>query len=1109
MTPLEKIENAPDARAGSDEASSELDRAVEQFEDAWLRGERPAIEQYLLAHHPRRSELLVELVHIDLELRLKAGEAVRVEEYFSRFPDLARHEEQVLDLLGTEYELRQRRAPGDCSAEYRRRFPQLWDSLIANQAKDRRRQIRRAVRVNCPDCCQPIETFDDGTGSSVICPGCGSTFTMDRAPVHSWRTERLPQIGKFQLLDAAGRGSFGTVYRARDTELDRIVALKVPRSGQLATPEDEDRFVREARNVARLRHPGIVPVHEVGRSETFPYIVSEFIEGVTLADWLGTRRLGFRESAELIALVADAVDHAHHHGVIHRDIKPSNIILERVEASDSAHSSAGRASVAASGDWGSQEFRPRLMDFGLAHRDEGEITVTVEGQPLGTPAYMSPEQARGDAHRVDGRSDVCSLGVILYELLAGELPFRGNSRMLLHQVLTEEPRAPRRFNDRIPRDLETITLKCMAKEPSRRYGSAAELAADLRRWLAGEPIVARPIGRFGRAYRWCRRKPAQASLVAALLLIVSGVAIGFVQWQQSKLRWQRAEYRRDQERTVRLADLRQAVDALDARAVAELTAGRFDSAAHLLKQAEERCEQEPTLVELRAQLAARRDRANRVVDFYRLADDAERLEFMEHDDEATSACEAALEKLAVFEHAEWWKHLPADDLSPDRHEQLRDDAYRQLLLLGALRAKRGLLNFGSPSVAEAYRSALETIQAAQAYRPSHAARFAEAFCWIGLGQSDKVGPILELEPTSAADYYFVGIIHFWLAMLPDDPVSQFILGPYRTLGGLDFTTPRITAERMLRTAARLEPKYYWNHFWLGWSLNANRDARGAELAYNTCVAIRPDYGLGYAERAMALIRQIQEDTAEPLRTELRRRAIEDLDRAGALEPNDARIHWERALAFARLGQAAEALESAARAMELERPLPTWKGRRIYSEKREWISEAAQIAAQIAELEPSNPEAWSVQALARLGLDELETAAASADRCLELRPEHTRALAVRGTVHLQLGRFAAAAADFDAAIAQDPGCFLAVFGKARLDELTNRPSDALKAFELLGSIAVTQWQTVIGLIGEARALDRLNREQTAQSKLEMARRLDPHTIGSMTKELFADLPKSPQ
>ncbi len=333
-----------------------------------------------------------------------------------------------------------------------------------------------------------------------MCPSCGSTFRLDADRTQTWSKDKLPTLGKFQLLSVAGRGAFGTVYRARDLKLQRIVAVKLPRSGQLTSDEDEDRFVREARSVAQLQHPGIVPVYEVGRSETLPYIVSEFVEGITLADTLTARRFGFKESAQLIAQVAAALQHAHAHGVVHRDLKPSNIIL-------------------------TVDGKPRVMDFGLAKREVGEVTMTTEGQVLGTPAYMSPEQASGQAHHVDGRSDVYSLGSVLYELLTGELPFRGNQRMILHQVLHDEPRLLRSLNDRIPRDLETICLKAMSKETNRRYQSAQAMLDDLERYLSGQPITARPVGRLERSWRWCRRNPLTACLsVGFLLALVLGMA---------------------------------------------------------------------------------------------------------------------------------------------------------------------------------------------------------------------------------------------------------------------------------------------------------------------------------------------------------------------------------------------------------------------------------------------------------------------------------------------------------------------------------------------------------------------------------------------------------
>ena len=367
--------------------------------------------------------------------------------------------------------------------------------------RDNSPKRREPVEVHCPHCHSPIDSVEDWNDEEVLCLSCGSSFRIDPDHTRDWSQEKLPKLDKFELLETVGRGAFGTVYRARDIQLDRIVAVKVPRSGQLLTDEDEDRFVREARNAAQLQHPGIVPVFEVGRGATFPYIVSEYVEGMTLTDVLSGRKLSFREAAKVIADVSDALAHAHAQGVVHRDLKPSNIML-------------------------TPEGRPRVMDFGLAKRDAGEVTMTVDGQVLGTPAYMSPEQASGQSHHVDGRSDVYSLGGILYELLTGELPFRGNQRMLLHQVLHDEPRAPHSLNDRIPRDLETICLKAMAKEPQRRYQTASAMADDLQRFLSGQPISARPVRRVERAWRWCRRNPLVAGLSAAVgIALVSGTII--------------------------------------------------------------------------------------------------------------------------------------------------------------------------------------------------------------------------------------------------------------------------------------------------------------------------------------------------------------------------------------------------------------------------------------------------------------------------------------------------------------------------------------------------------------------------------------------------------
>jgi serine/threonine protein kinase len=368
----------------------------------------------------------------------------------------------------------------------------------------------------CPNCNTPVEAAPTG-GRHVVCPSCGSSFALASNQTVVWRpTLGQRRLGRFELIDRVGVGAFGTVYKARDTELDRVVAIKVPRTINLDDASEEaDRFFREARSVAQLRHPSIVSVHEVGEHDGLPYLVQDFVEGITLADLLTGEGLPPRQAAELVATIADALQYAHDQGVVHRDIKPSNIMLEVVRGSD--NDAPGDLLRAA-------HHAPKLMDFGLARRDEGEITVTFEGQVLGTPAYMSPEQARGEAHQVDGRSDVYSLGVILYQLLTRSLPFAGNPRMQMHQVLHQEPTPPRKREPALPRDLETICLKAMAKAPAERYQSARDFAADLRRFLKGEPIQARRVSLVERAVKWVRRRPAASALGVAVLVLL-GAAV--------------------------------------------------------------------------------------------------------------------------------------------------------------------------------------------------------------------------------------------------------------------------------------------------------------------------------------------------------------------------------------------------------------------------------------------------------------------------------------------------------------------------------------------------------------------------------------------------------
>ncbi len=313
---------------------------------------------------------------------------------------------------------------------------------------------------------------------------------------------RIRYFGDYEILREIARGGMGVVFQARQVSLNRTVALKMILSGQLANDTDVKRFYTEAEAAANLDHPGIVPIFEVGQHEGQHYFSMGFVEGQSLSQRLAEGPLPAREAAELIRRVSEAIEYAHLRGVIHRDLKPANILLD------------------ANGN-------PRVTDFGLAKKVQGDSRLTGSGQIMGTPSYMPPEQAGGPRGEVGPAADVYALGATLYALLTGRPPFQAASAMdTVIQVISDEPIPPRRLNRSIPRDLETVCLKCLEKAPRRRYDSARSLAEELERFLLGEPIVARPVGSAERAVKWVRRRPVIAGLIAAVLVAVLGGLIG-------------------------------------------------------------------------------------------------------------------------------------------------------------------------------------------------------------------------------------------------------------------------------------------------------------------------------------------------------------------------------------------------------------------------------------------------------------------------------------------------------------------------------------------------------------------------------------------------------
>jgi tetratricopeptide (TPR) repeat protein/tRNA A-37 threonylcarbamoyl transferase component Bud32 len=333
----------------------------------------------------------------------------------------------------------------------------------------------------------------------------------------------LPRVPGYDVETLLGRGGMGVVYKARHRRLNRTVALKMLLAGAYAGPHERARFQREAEAVAGLRHANIVQVYDVGEHEGWPYFTMELLEGGSLAQALMGTPQPAGKAAALLATLAEAVQVAHRAGIVHRDLKPANILL-------------------------TADGIPKVADFGLARHFDGEPALTLSGDRMGTPSYMAPEQVIGKAGTIGPAADTYALGSLLYEMLTGRPPFRGETASETErQVVAEEPVPPARLNPRVPRDLETICLKCLHKDPQRRYADAGALAADVRRFMEGRPIQARRISPLERAWRWCRRNPAGAVL-AAMLFILVGLSVGGALWVQRRQLERRIEAELTRER---------------------------------------------------------------------------------------------------------------------------------------------------------------------------------------------------------------------------------------------------------------------------------------------------------------------------------------------------------------------------------------------------------------------------------------------------------------------------------------------------------------------------------------------------------------------------------
>jgi serine/threonine protein kinase/tetratricopeptide (TPR) repeat protein len=663
----------------------------------------------------------------------------------------------------------------------------------------------------------------------------------------------------YEVLGVLGRGGMGVVYKATQIELKRLVALKMIRAGAQADPEDLLRFRIEAQAVARLQHPNIVQIYEIGEHEGLPYFSLEFVDGGSLAQKLDGTPLPAHPAAQLVETLARAVHYAHQQGIVHRDLKPANILLrgkseirnpksETISQDQNPKSETTIRSVSVLpdssleivSDFGFRisDFIPKITDFGLAKRlDEAETHQTRTGAIMGTPCYMAPEQAAGCVTDVSPATDVYALGAILYELLTGRPPFKAESLYAtLDQIRGQEPVPPRRLQPHLPRDLETICLKCLQKESPKRYPSAEALADDLRRFGHGEPIRARPIRTWERAYKWVKRRPVAAGFVLACAVAVLSLLAGILVYGQ---------YQHERARLIEIqlaennafATLRVEVQRLILQSREAFTSGKQEEAQRLIDQALAKIDTEARLREeraeatrLQAQIKSYFASKARLGKFSQYVDEvlfhSTQLTGPDRDASLAATRQAAREALALV-------GMDVESPTARREDPSFDETEKEML---RLRCYELLMSWADAEVqtltsdqenSTAARTALQILDRAQGVlgRPTRAYHLQRARCLA----------LLKEEAAAAAERQRAAAPQ----LQPRDPVDHFLLGKLRMGEELDPRKGLAPALAHFESTLQVQPNHFWAQYFIAVCQVRSRRPDLAKASLTACMSLRP------------------------------------------------------------------------------------------------------------------------------------------------------------------------------------------------------------------------------------------------------------------------------
>jgi eukaryotic-like serine/threonine-protein kinase len=807
-----------------------------------------------------------------------------------------------------------------------------------------------------------------------------------------------PAVPGYEILGVLGRGGMGVVYKARQLKLNRLVALKMVLAGAHAGALQLARFHTEAQAVAQLQHPHIVQVYEVDHFDGLPFFSLEYVDAGSLAQKIAGKPQPPREAAATVALLARAMAYAHQRGIIHRDLKPANVLLNK-------------------------EGQPKITDFGLAKRLEDDSGLTKSGTLMGSPSYMAPEQARGAMREVGPLSDLYSLGAILYELLTGRAPFLGPTLLeTLDLVRSQEPVPPSRLQPKCPRDLETICLKCLAKEPAKRYAGCAALADDLDHFLAGEPIKARPVGWVEHAWRWCRRNPRVAGLSAAVavLLLTVVASLGFWAVQLGRERVAVAESRQG---------ARQRLD----QATEAIAEGNFQRARDLSQWSDPLLASHSDLADVRAELEALRAQVGVYAEFRELLDNARfacRFGSRHQKEEGRGWCR---QLLTLYDEIEGRTGRGAAGLPPLNEEQqqvFKEDVFEAFLTAAQVEEElaRGA---GQGAEEAAARQAVAWLNRAEQVLPgTHALPVHRAPPLDRLGNADAARADMKraetIPFTSAVDHFWHGFAHH--------------LRGNQALRDKDVKAANDWYRQEIAEYAaflQLRPDHYWGYF--NWAnchtqLNEKADLYDALVGFTACIRLRPDFPWPYNNRGTVHLRLEEFDLA-----------LADFTAALARNPHYPDAHANRGLAYLALNKTDQALEdfNQAIAQDPDHVAAYTKRAEIYHQRKQ-EAEAVRDYTRLLDLGADKAPLLEKRAAAYRALNQPDKAIEDYGQLIALNPKNLQRRATRADLLLQRQRYTEARDDMTAILDAAPNAAPVRRERAKVNWLKLKDFDAAVA-----------------------------------------------------------------